>query len=151
MQQPTLHLIASLTIQVDTPIDVGVTPLGRRRLIPILSGRVTGKIEGDLLPGGVDSQIIRPDGKTDLSARYVIRTQDNELIYIENNGIRQVSEPYREQAAAGEIIAPEHVYFRTVPVFETSSLRYSWLQDRIFIGAATRLPDAVLLDIYEVL
>ncbi|ANF96115.1 DUF3237 domain-containing protein [Paenibacillus bovis] len=151
MQQPTLNKIASLTIQVDTPIDVGVTPMGRRRLIPILSGKVTGQIEGNLLPGGVDSQIIRPDSKTDLSARYVIRTHDNELIYIENNGIRQVSEPYREQAAAGEIIAPEHVYFRTVPVFETSSPRYSWLQDRICIGAATRLPDAVLLDIYEVL
>lgn len=149
--QPVLNQIASLTIKVDTPIDVGVTPLGRRRLIPILSGQVTGMIEGDLLPGGVDSQIIRPDGKTDLSARYVIRTYDDELIYIENNGIRQVSEPYRQQAAAGEIIAPEHVYFRTVPVFETSSTRYSWLHDRIFVGSATRLPDAVMLDIYEVL
>ena len=47
-------------------------------------------------------------------------------------------------------IDPEHVYFRTVPVFETSSEAYQHLQDRLFIGAAVRLPDDIRLDIYEI-
>lgn len=102
------------------------------------------------MPSGADSQMIRADGRTDLSARYVIETADHELIYIENNGIRQVSEPFRKQAAAREIIDPEHVYFRTVPTFETGSEAYQWLHDRLFIGSAERTPDYVRLDIYEV-
>ncbi len=106
--------------------------------------------EGRILPGGADSQIIRADGRTDLSARYVIETADHELIYIENNGIRQVSEPFRTQAAPGEMIDTEHVYFRTVPTFETGSETYRWLYDRLFIGSAERTPDYVRLDIYEV-
>nr|WP_211484891.1 DUF3237 family protein [Bacillus velezensis] len=48
------------------------------------------------------------------------------------------------------IIDPEHVYFRTVPVFETSNEAYQHLQDRLFIGAAVRLPDDIRLDIYEI-
>ncbi|MCY9443561.1 DUF3237 family protein, partial [Bacillus spizizenii] len=51
---------------------------------------------------------------------------------------------------AGEIIDPEHVYFRTVPTFETGSEVYQWLHDRLFIGSAERTPDYVRLDIYEV-
>lgn len=49
-----------------------------------------------------------------------------------------------------EIIDPEHVYFRTVPTFETGSEVYQWLHDRLFIGSAERTPDYVRLDIYEV-
>ncbi|MBD0407427.1 hypothetical protein CHH79_08225 [Bacillus siamensis] len=48
------------------------------------------------------------------------------------------------------IIDPEHVYFRTVPMFEASSEAYQFLQDRLFIRAAVRLPDDIRLDIYEV-
>ncbi|AWM84494.1 DUF3237 family protein [Bacillus velezensis] len=44
------------------------------------------------------------------------------------------------------IIDPEHVYF----LFETSNEAYQHLQDRLFIGAAVRLPDDIRLDIYEI-
>ncbi|PAD37967.1 hypothetical protein CHH53_13650 [Terribacillus sp. 7520-G] len=147
---PSLEKVAALTIDVAKPLSAGQTGSGLRRLIPIESGTITGKIEGRILPGGADSQIIRPDGRTDLSARYVIETSGGEIIYLENNGIRQVDAAYRDRAAQGEIIAPEHVYFRTVPTFETGSEQYRWLMDKIFIGAATRLKDQVLLDIYQV-
>ncbi|TYS10165.1 DUF3237 family protein [Bacillus subtilis] len=99
LKKPVLTLFASLEIKVDPPITIGETGLGMRRWIPICSGTITGKVKGHILRGGADSQIIRADGRTDLSARYVIETADHELIYIENNGIRQVSEPSRKQAA----------------------------------------------------
>ncbi|SNZ04927.1 Protein of unknown function [Terribacillus aidingensis] len=147
---PDLEKIATLAIDVAKPVSAGQTGLGLRRLIPIESGTATGRIEGRILPGGADSQIIRPNGRTDLSARYLIETEDGDIIYLENNGIRQVDAAYRKRASQGEIIPPEHVYFRTVPVFETSSETYSWLMDKIFIGAATRLENQVLLEIYQV-
>ncbi|XAZ37652.1 DUF3237 family protein [Bacillus velezensis] len=52
--------------------------------------------------------------------------------------------------SVNRIIDPEYVYFRTVPVFETSSEAYQHLQDRLFIGAAIRWPDDIRLDIYEI-
>ncbi len=148
--KPDLEKIATLTIDVAQPVSAGQTGLGLRRLIPIESGTITGKIEGRILPGGADSQIIRPNGRTDLSARYLIETEDGDIIYLENNGIRQVDTAYRKRAAQGEIIPPEHVYFRTVPVFETGSETYNWLMDKIFIGAATRLENQVLVEVYQV-
>ncbi|MGG1593126.1 DUF3237 domain-containing protein [Terribacillus saccharophilus] len=147
---PSLEKVATLTIDVAAPLSAGQTGLGLRRLIPIETGIITGQIEGRILPGGADSQIIRPDGRTDLSARYVIETSSGDIIYLENNGIRQVEAGYRNRAAQGEIIPAEHVYFRTVPTFETGSEQYRWLMDKIFIGAATRLEKQVLLDIYQV-
>lgn len=147
---PFLEKVATLAIDVAAPLSAGQTGIGLRRLIPIEAGTITGKIEGRILPGGADSQIIRPDGRTDLSARYVIETSSGDIIYLENNGIRQVEAAYRDRAAQGEIIPAEHVYFRTVPTFETGSEQYSWLMDKIFIGAATRLEKQVLLDIYQV-
>ncbi len=49
---------------------------GRRQLIPITEGELKGEdlngnpIHGVCLPGGVDSQVIRPNGICELSARY---------------------------------------------------------------------------------
>ncbi|MQR88016.1 DUF3237 family protein [Bacillus megaterium] len=151
MIEPVLKKIATFIINVGTPMVIGHTGLGKKQFIPIKSGTADGEIKGSILPNGADSQIIRWDGRVDLSARYVIQTEDDELIYIENNGIRQVSKEFREQAAEGKIVPPEHVYFRTIPVFETGSAKYKWLQNSMFIGAAVRNPDSVVLDIYEVL
>ncbi|MGG1220351.1 DUF3237 domain-containing protein [Priestia endophytica] len=151
MNKPSLKKVASAEIEVAAPMVVGHTRLGRRQFIPIKGGKIIGEINGNIIDGGADSQIIRANGRTDLSARYVIETNDGELIYIENNGIRQVSERFRDRASKGEIIDPEHVYFRTVPTFETSSEKYEWLENSLFVGAALRTETKVVLDIYKVL
>ena len=150
MKEPSLKKVMSLQIEVDEPIVAGQTGLGKRQLIPIRGGTVSGAVKGRVLPGGADAQIIRPNGRGDLSARCALETEEHGGIYVENDGIRQDSEAFRQQAAEGRIIDPEHVYFRTVPVFETSSEAYQHLQNRLFIGAAVRLPNDIRLDIYEV-
>ena len=43
-----------------------VTPYGGRRVIEILRGTVHGRIEGRILSGGADWQIIRSDGVADI-------------------------------------------------------------------------------------
>ncbi len=54
----------------------GQTPYGERRVIDILGGRVEGpRLKGKILPGA-DWQIVRPDGVTDLTARYGIETDE---------------------------------------------------------------------------
>jgi hypothetical protein len=144
--------IFSITITVDKPIVVGQDDIvGRRQLIPILSGEVSGKnFKGKVLPGGIDSQIIRPDGKCELSARYAIELEDGATIYIENNGVRTVPHEYIDAVKSGKFVDPNAYYFRTIPTFETYTKKYKWMMDHIFVCYATRLPENVLLKFYKI-
>lgn len=150
-KEPRLEEVFSAEITVAAPVVVGQDAVhGRRQLIEILSGRFSGKVSGEAMPGGVDSQIIRPNGLTDLVARYGVKLDDGETIYINNSGIRRVEPECAAAAARGEIVDPDKVYFTTVPSFEVYSEKYRWLEQSIFICRATRLPDKVLLKFYEV-
>ena len=72
-----------------TAQELGATPLGRRRVIPITGGRFSGeRLSGRVLPGGADWQVIRADGVADLDARYTLETADGALIYVRNKGYR---------------------------------------------------------------
>jgi len=144
--------VFSITIVVDKPIVVGQDDIvGRRQLIPILSGEVEGNgFKGRVLPGGIDSQIIRPDGKCELSARYAIQLDDGAAIYIENNGIRTVPDKYIEDVKNGKFVDPNVYYFRTVPTFETYDEKYKWMMNHIFVCYAIRLPENVLLKFYKI-
>ena len=119
---PELRHCFSITIQVDKPIIVSRSPqTGKRQLIPILGGSVSGQLRGHVLPGGVDSQIIEPDGTCRLSARYALQVEEG-TVYVENNGIRRVPARYHDQLFADDMrffstIPPEEIYFRTVPTF----------------------------------
>mgnify|MGYP000533171287 CR=1 FL=1 len=91
---PELRHCFSITIQVDKPIIVSRSPqTGKRQLIPIVGGSVSGQLRGHVLPGGVDSQIIEPDGTCRLSARYALQVAEG-TVYVENNGIRRVPAQY---------------------------------------------------------
>lgn len=153
IKETGLEEVFSITIVVDKPIVVGHDNiLGRRQLIPIISGEVTGNdFKGKVLPGGVDSQIIRPDGKCELSARYAIELDDGATIYIENNGIRTVPAEYVEDVKLGKFVDPNVYYFRTIPSFETYNEKYKWMMNHVFVCYATRLPENVLLKFYKVI
>lgn len=148
---PALEHLATLHVYVGAPQEVGATPCGRRRLIPILGGTVRGPlINGTILPGGADYQSIRSATLTDIHARYVIETTDGHSIYVENTGIRLCSTEDTEKLARGEAVDPARVYFRTYPRFETAAPALTWLHEKLFIGTGARYPDHVELHYYRV-
>ncbi len=145
----------TVNVQVDAPIVVGQDEKhGRRQLIPILSGTLEGTdpsgapLRGEVLPGGVDSQIIRPDGKCELSARYAVRLEDDRRFYIENNGIRTVPAEYAAEVVKGRFVPADVYYFATTPVFETFDSSLRWLEDHVFLCRARREPDSVMISYY---
>ena len=151
MPAPSLVPVFSIAAEVAPAVEVGMTPVGERRLIPILGGEVTGpRLSGKVLPGGTDYQSIRDAGLADIHARYVIETADGARIYVENTGIRRGPPDLIARLRQGEVIDASKIYFRTVPRFETASPEHLWLMRSIFVCVGTRLPDRVLLDIYEV-
>ena len=81
--------VFSLAIKVGTPIVAGDTGIGVRRIIPILGGEVRGDgMKGTIFPCGADFQTIRPNGFTELEAKYAFELDDGAVVYIENIGIR---------------------------------------------------------------
>jgi hypothetical protein len=148
---PSLQPAFDVDAVVAAPIEVGDTPYGTRRMIPILSGRVSGaRLSGRLLEGGVDYQLIRADGLAEIHARYIIETDAGGRVYVENTGIRHGPPEAMARLRSGLPVDPAVIYFRTVPRFETAAPELAWLQRSIFICAGARYPDRVQLSIFEV-
>lgn len=154
--QPELKFSFSIEIKVDKPVMInGTAERGKRQLISILEGKVSGRISGKVLPGGIDSQIIQPDGSCHLSARYGIQT-DLGCVYIENNGIRRIPAQWRERLFDEDMsffneIPQDEIYFRAVPKFEVYSEALRWLNEAIFICTGQRTAQGVSLKFYELL
>jgi hypothetical protein len=148
---PRLERLFRAVVEIAMPLSVGVTPLGERRIIPITGGRFEGnRLAGDVLPGGADWQLVRPDGTALLEARYTLRTREGALVYVRNRGVRSGSPEVLAQLARGEAVDPASYYFRTVPQFETGAPQYAWLNDLVAIGSAARAAGAVTLDFFAV-
>lgn len=130
---------------------LGPTPYGERRIINILGGRIEGpRLQGRILPGGADWQIIRSDGAADIEARYTIETDGGATILVESKGLRHGPAEVMEKLARGEPVDADAYYFRTVMRFETSSPETDWLNRVLALARGAREPNAVRLDVYEV-
>jgi len=156
---PTLEHIADLTVFVAAPIEAGaVTGLnsrGKRRIIPITGGTLTGpSLQGRVLPGGADFQIVVSDTCADLDARYLIALDGPEHagqhIFMQNHALRRGSAADIAKLVRGEPVDPAAIYFRCVPTFEVSSAALQWLTDSIFVGTGARFPDRVEISLFRV-
>src|SRR6195952_3904927 len=144
--------VFSLAIKVGAPITAGDLGYGVRRIIPILGGEVFGEgIKGTIFPCGADFQIIRPNGFTELEAKYAFQMDDGAVIYIENIGIRFGPKDLLDRIKNGEIADPKLIYFRSVPKFETGDEKYRWLMENLFIGVGARHPDRFKIEVHQVL
>ncbi len=136
--------VFSLAIKIGAPIVAGDFGHGVRRIIPILGGEVRGEgMKGTIFPCGADFQTIRPNGFTELEAKYAFEMDDGAIVYIENVLLDRI--------AKGETVDPALIYFRSVPKFETGSEKYTWLMENLFVGVGARHPDRVVIDVHQVL
>jgi Protein of unknown function (DUF3237) len=144
--------VFSLGIKIGAPIVAGDTGHGVRRIIPILGGELHGEgIKGTIFPYGADFQTIRPNGFTEVEAKYAFEMDDGAIVYIENVGIRFGPKELLDRIARGEAVDPALIYFRSVPKFETGAEKYRWLMENLFVGVGARHPDRVVIDVHQVL
>ncbi|RNL87468.1 DUF3237 domain-containing protein [Halostreptopolyspora alba] len=148
---PTLTFLATISVGVDTPVEVGPTLDGHRRVIPIVGGSVTGpELRGTVLAGGADFQVLRTETLTELRAEYAIETEDGERIQVSNFGLRTGTPEDVATLVRGEPVDPGRIYFRCSPRLEPTGRRWSWLRSRILVGTGERHPDEVRLDLFVV-
>lgn len=144
-----LQHFADLSVQVDRPIEVGATPAGRRRMVPITGGEARGHgWTARVLPGGADYQLIASDTRAELEAHYLLETEAGERIYVRNQAIRVAPPDVSAAIARGEPVDPSQVYFRCVPTLQTAAPSLHWINDRLFAGCGQRLPDRVVMSFY---
>ena len=150
--QPGLELLTRLDATLDAPIDLGITPQGHRRVVPITGGRLHGPLlEGEILPGGADWQIIHPDGWVSVEARYTVRSDDGTPISIISRGVRHGPPEVMRRLLAGESPDPTEYRFRTAVTFEVETAGpLGWLNHLLAVSSAIRDPAAVHIDIYRV-
>ena len=132
--------VLQLHVTLSDNIPVGLTDRGERAIVPITGGSFFGDgIRGEVMPGGADWQLIRADGVQEIVARYTIRTDDGQIIFVDNQGISHTDE--------------EGVRYRmTAPKFHAPQGPYDWLNKNIFVGTITSVtePRAVIIRIYRV-
>ena len=150
-KDPGLKFVFEVVATLEKPIIFGQTGTGERRIIGITGGTVKGPaLNGIVLPGGADWQIVRDDGVSEIHARYSIKADDGALIYIDAPGIREASPAVIKRINAGEIVDPSEYYFRTTPRLETASEKYSWMGRRLFVCKGVRHPDGVEIRYYMI-
>ena len=149
----TLEFSFEIAVTIGPAQELGDTPHGKRRIIPITGGRFEGPtISGIVVPGGADWQMVRPDGLAEIEARYTLQTHDGILIYITNTGLRHGPTEVMRRLAAGEPVKPEEYYFRTVPKFELrAGTAYDWLSRSLFVATGSRFPDRVVIGVWRVM
>ena len=153
-QAPDLEYFGTLNIEVATPVEVGRTHAGQRRVIPITGGTVTGpKVSGTILNAGADFQVIRSETESDLDARYVMEFDDGARVFVTNMAYRTGAAEDIAAIARGEKIPAERIYFRCAPRFEVAdspATSWQWLESTVVIGSGRREPDAVIIDLWIV-
>lgn len=149
---PGLEYVCELKVKLNPPYIVGDTPHGLRRIIPIIGGTVEGpKINGAILNGGADWQIVRKDGVAELEAHYQMKTDDGITIYIKNIGMRVATPEVAARIGRGEQVSPSEYYFRAVPKFEAPDGKYDWMNNAIFVCTGERNPDNVSIKVWKLL
>jgi hypothetical protein len=114
-------------VQIGGSVSVGAGKRGNRNVIPITGGTVTGKVKASILPLGADFQLT--DNGFVLDARYVLKSEQGELVIVRNCGPAS----------------------KLVPVFETrTDGTYAWLNEDKWLSSSPGIGlGTVTLTMYE--
>lgn len=137
-QELKYEFLFELKATLDAPILVGKTPLGTRGIYPVKDGTFDGPdLKGKVLANGGDWALTLDSNTTKLDVRAVLKTHDDEIIYTSYTGYI-----YKN---------PDNTfYFRTNPIFETSSKKYSYLNHTIAVGVGRFIEGGVAYYVYAI-
>jgi hypothetical protein len=141
----TLELkpLCKLEVTPGQPVDLGITPVGRRVMVELMGVIITGeRFQAKKMKNvaAADWLVITPDGTGQVDIRYTVETHDGALIYVHYQGRRDFTLVYEG------IDAPVYI----APYFETSDERYAWLNKIQAIGKGTVVGKNRIYELFEV-
>lgn len=149
--QPGFSYMARIECQVGALVSLGgPAKHGERRYVPLFGGSVTGpELNGRVVEGGVDWQVQRSDGVTDISAHYVLEMADGALVEVQSDGMRHGPPEVMARLRAGEPVAPSEYFFRTLMRFTTGHASWLHLNKVMAVACGQREASRVLLDVWR--
>jgi hypothetical protein len=149
MDEPRFEFLFDMKVDLEPPQMIGQTPQGNRQIFYVRSGTVEGpRIKGEVLPGGGDWFLLRPDNVGELDVRGTIKTHDGALIYATYRGIFSAPQEAWEKIYKGEPVDRDQYYFYTAPVFQTSAPDYLWLNRLLAVGVGSPIPGGVAYRVF---
>ena len=128
---PPLAFLAQVRCEVGALVNLGAGPYGERRCVPLLGGSVSGPgLNGEILPGGADWQILRADGPTP--------------------GAVLTRVAVMQRLARGEAVAPGDYFFRTLMRFQTGHADWLHLNATMALARGERQAQHVVLDVFRI-
>ncbi|HTY60907.1 MAG TPA: DUF3237 domain-containing protein [Acidobacteriota bacterium] len=111
--------VLEANLKLDQVYEVGKTPYGQREVFVIQGGTISGeKINGSVMPGGLDFQLTFSNGGMEIEEMFVLRTGDGKYVYLRSAGA-----------------AADRSDVRMVPDFEAPNASdYSWLNAGKYAG-----------------
>lgn len=148
---PHLEHVCDFVVELSPPHEMGECAAGKKRIIPIVGGTVSGPLlNGRLLGVGADWQTVDGHGVADLDARYAIETQDGAIIEVRSQGLRHASPAVAARIAAGEAVPPSEYYMRTAIRLESGHPDYEWVNRSLFLASGGKIGSTVRLSIYRI-
>lgn len=142
--EPKLELLYEMHVDLDPPQVIGQTPVGMRQIFYVTGGSFEGpRIRGEVLPGGGDWALIRPDGALQLDVRATVRTNDGALVYVSYYGLIVASQEVWARFFRGEDVPVGDYTFYIAPMFQTGDPRYAWLNHTLALGKGRVIPNGV--------
>ena len=144
---PALELksefIFDMELDLNPPQVSGAVPNNTRVIYTVTSGVVKGdKVNGKVLPGGGDFGVVVDPTTYKLDVKATIQTDDGALIYVIYSGYLHTTDSKTfdlVDSDKGPNIPAADLYFRSNPMFETSSPKYAWLNHTVAVGVG-RIP-----------
>jgi hypothetical protein len=152
LPEPRLTRVYRLEATLGQPLDLGESPQGRRRIVPLTGGTFSGpELRGKLLAGAsADWQTVLPDGTALGDIRYTLQTDAGELLYVQSRGVRHGSAEVLARLGRGEDVDASEYTFRTSTKIEAAARQLDWLNKGIFISVGGRQTDGVIYETYLV-
>ncbi len=149
MDEPRFEPLFDMTVELEPPLMIGQTPQGNRQIFYVRSGTFEGpRLKGEVLPGGGDWFLLRPDNVGELDVRGTLKTDDGALIYATYHGIFSASPESWEKIYKGEPVDRDQYYFYTAPIFQTSAPDYLWLNRMLAVGVGSPVRGGVAYRVF---
>ena len=152
LPEPRLSQVYRLEATLGQPLNLGETPQGHRRIVPLTGGTFIGpELHGTLLPGAsADWQTVLPDGTALGDIRYTLQTDAGDLLYVQSRSVRHGSAEVLARLGRGEDVDASEYTFRTSTQIESTGRQLEWLNKGVFISVGGRQANAVIYETYLV-
>ncbi|CCG84029.1 protein of unknown function [Taphrina deformans PYCC 5710] len=149
LPEPKFEFLLHLECDMEEFHMIGKGPHGKRATVIFKGGRFKGpKLQGRILPGGGDWEVIEDDSTAYLDTRYNLETDDGAVIYLQTTGVRQGPQDVLDRLGDDESITADQYSMRLSLKFECGDERYRWLNKLVCFAMSGRNGNMVIYDAY---